>query len=173
MATGTQLIYRTLGQGIQFLNDKYKEVHMPLSTPIVVHSSTTVCFKTLPFLDRNNHSLKYLQGWPTEVTKMAQWASSIWQKTRYTLARLHCSSWNSNAAQRKQLVSNNKILHRTKEQNCALFFLRTWECDNQPASKKLQRLCFPKRKKKKIKKMAGKAMKLHHSQWRFCTTVKV
>lgn len=32
----TQLIYCTLGQGIQFLNEKYREVHMPLSTPIVV-----------------------------------------------------------------------------------------------------------------------------------------
>lgn len=173
MATGTQLIYCTLGQGIQFLNDKYREVHMPLSTPIVVHSSTTVCFKTLPLLDRNNHSLKYLQGWPTEVTKMAQWASSIWQKTRYTLARLHCSSWNSNAAQRKQLVSNNKILHRTKEQNCALFF---WEHENVTINQRVKnfRDCvFQREKKKKIKKMAGKAMKLHHSQWRFCTTVKV
>lgn len=29
---------------------------MPLSTPIVLQSSTTVCFKTLPLLDRSNPS---------------------------------------------------------------------------------------------------------------------
>lgn len=89
------------------------------------------------------------RGWPTEMTKMARWASSIWQKSRDTLARLHCSSWSSNSTQRKQLASNNK-LNPTQNQGTQLcaFFLRTWECDNQPVSKKLWRLCFPKRKKK-------------------------
>lgn len=58
----TQLIYCTLGQGIKFLNEKLREVHMPLSTPIVLHSSTTVCFKTLPLLDRNNPSFSEISA---------------------------------------------------------------------------------------------------------------
>lgn len=62
MATGTQLIYCTLEQGIKFLNEKYREVHMPLSTPIVLHSSTTVCFKTLPLLDKSNQSFSEISA---------------------------------------------------------------------------------------------------------------
>lgn len=36
---------------------------------------------------------KICKSWPTEVTKMARWTRYIWQKTRYTLARLNCSIW--------------------------------------------------------------------------------
>lgn len=134
---------------------------------IYTHSGNTVqllsALKPFHFwTETTNHSLKDLQGWPTEVTKMAQWASSIWQKTRYTLARLQCSSWSSNAAQRKQLISNNKILQEPRNR-IVRFFLRTWECDNQPASQKLQRLCFSKRKTKK------KSRKWQEKQWN-CTT---
>lgn len=38
------------------------EVHMPLSTPIVLHSSATVCFKTLPLLDRRNQSFSEISA---------------------------------------------------------------------------------------------------------------
>lgn len=65
------------------------------------------------------------------------------------------------------------MLYKDEGTELCAFFLRTWEGDNQPVSKSFGDCVFQRGKKKKIKKMAGEAMKLHHSQWRFCTTVKV
>lgn len=66
------------------------------------------------------------------------------------------------------------MLYKNQGTELCVFFLRTWECYNQPLSKSFGDCVFQRGgKKKKIKIMAGEAMKLHHSQWRFCTTVKV
>jgi len=44
MTTGTHLIYCTLAQGMKFLNEKYREVHMPF---IYTHSGTQLTYRFL------------------------------------------------------------------------------------------------------------------------------
>lgn len=107
-----------------------------LSTPTVVHRYPTVFFKTLPLLDRNNHSLKDLQ----ESAHWGDWNGTVDQihlakdQVHTCQIELLCLIAGKPLRENSSSPMTHKMLH--KNQGIVRFvFLRTWECDNQPVSK--------------------------------------
>lgn len=146
-----------------------------LSTSTVVHSYPIVFFKTLPLLDRNNHSPKYLQ----ESAHWGDWNGTVDQihlakdQVHTCQIELLCLIAVKPFRENSSSPITNKMLHENQgTELCALFF---WEHENVTIDQWVKALetVFSKEETKLLQEMAGEAMKLHHSQWRFCTTVKV
>lgn len=160
--------YCTSGQGITFLSEKYREVHMPF----IYHSGTLLTYHLLQ---------KPFYFWTEAITaenqqKVACWGDWMARRTdvfgkrpeqvRACQVKLLYSKAAKPFRENRSWITNKRCTE-SKEQNCAfVFLLRTWECDKQAVS-----TGFGNCRKINLGRWQEKQWSCT-TQWRSCTAVR-